>query len=125
MDATAIDDQDTGRASDAPEDTGQPSCVAVIPEPRPPCVVCGRAGTRRRRRLACITCVRKFKDTGNPLPPEARPSRPGPARGSLPPAPPRDPLLWLLDRMTAAQRDKALAYLGELAARGPTPEPDE
>lgn len=112
-----------GRESAVPDEPNRPSCVVVLPPARPPCVVCGRAGTKRRRRKTCITCLRKFRDTGNALPPEATAAPPGPARGSVPPAPPRDPLLWLIDRMTPGQRDKALAYLGELAGRAPDAKP--
>lgn len=122
---TAIDERDDERGSDPPEDDGRPSCVVAMPTskpPRPPCVWCGREGSRRRRRRLCIACVRKFRECGTPLPPVAVASPPGPPRGSLPPPPPTDPLLWLLERMTVEQRDKALAYLGELAGR-PEPHP--
>lgn len=111
----AVDTRDT-RPSEIPDDTGRPS--GVVAPSRPPCVVCGRAGSRRRRRRTCIACVRKFRDCNLPLPPPAVASPPGPPRGSKPSVPPADPLLWVLDRMTQGQRDKALAYLGELAGRG-------
>jgi hypothetical protein len=105
---------DESDRSTAP-DEGRASHVspAATVRPRPPCGVCGRPGSKRRRRRACIACVRKLTDCSLPLPPAALP---GPR--------PRDPLLWLMDRMTPAQRDKARIYLGELARRDGADDPD-
>lgn len=113
-------DEDDGRPSELPDERERPSGVGALSQPRPPCVVCGRPGSKRRRRRSCIACVRKFQECGLPLPPTALPSPPGPPPGHRPP--PKDPLLWVLDRMTAEQRLKARLYLGELAAaeRKPT-----
>ena len=112
-------EDDTGRPSDLPDDEGRPSCVVVLPAPRPPCVVCGRMGSKRRRRGACIACGEKLRQTGNPLPPRGRD---GPR--------PHDPLVHLVDRvsperlvdrMTDEQRRRLRAYLGELAPPAPKP----
>jgi hypothetical protein len=85
------------------------SVETVVVAPRPPCVVCGRMGSRRRRRRSCVACVEKLRACGLPLPP------------ALPDGPrPSDPLLSLLDRLSPSQRDKARHYLGELAGREPS-----
>ena len=112
----AIADDDNTRPSS--DDEGRPS--GVVEAPPPPCAFCGRQGSRRRRRRLCIACVRKLTDCGHPLPPAAPP---GPPPGSPGVVPPADPLLWLMDRLTPAQRSKARLYLGELAARELDPKP--
>ena len=119
MQAIADDDN---RPSEIP-DEGRPSCVVVLPPPKPPrkpCTFCGRMGSRRRRRGLCIACVRKLADHAHLLPPAPPP---GPAPGSPPSVPPADPLLSLMDRLTPAQRTRARLYLGELAAREPAETP--
>lgn len=105
----------TERPNDVSDEPERPSQVVA----RVPCVVCGRSGSRRRRRRCCLACVRKFADCGVALPAVAVAAPPGPPPGRRPP--PADPLLWLIDRMTPAQRDKARLYLGELAAQEARP----
>lgn len=95
-----------GRPSTASDTTERPSMVVA----RPACAICGRPVGRRVRRGCCQACDRKFREHGLPMPPA---SAPGPRA--------RDPLLYVIDRMTEAQRTKALIYLGQLAAREPKP----
>ena len=94
---------DTAAPGECEADDPRPSHVGEVP----PCGFCGRPGGRRRRRGLCIACVRKLDDCGVPLP------------AALPPGPrPRDPLLSVLDRMTATQRDRAMLYLRGLIGPG-------
>ena len=78
------------------------------PTAAPTCVVCEGPLGKKPARGCCQTCWRKFRAAGLDLPP---PSKPGPRA--------RDPLQSALDRLSPAQRLRALAHLAEITTTDP------